>query len=56
VVKELTAPGSAKEKFRANCQAPECGKDFEFEATEARIFEVPVRLFERRHFFRSELR
>jgi hypothetical protein len=56
VVKELTAAGSGKEKFRANCQAPESGKEFEFEASETRIFEVSVPLFERRHFFRSELR
>ena len=56
VVKELTAAGSGKEKFRANCPAPECGKEFEFEASETWVFEVPVPVFERRHFFRSELR
>ena len=56
VVKEPNEPGSGKDKFRANCPAPECGKEFEFEGHETRVFEVPVPLFERRHFFRSELR
>jgi len=55
-LKELTAVGSGKKKFRANCPAPECGKEFEFEASETWVFEVPVPVFERRHFFRSELR
>ena len=46
----------SKEEFRANCPAPECGREFEFEATETHVFELPVPLFERRHFLRSELR
>ena len=33
---------------------PECGKEFEFESGDTRIFEVPLPLFERRHFYRSE--
>ena len=45
----------SKEKFRARCPVPECGKDFEFEIGEPRVFEVPLPLFERRHFYRSEL-
>ena len=48
--------GIQNRKVPANCPAPECGKEFEFEAIETRVFEVPVPLFERRHFFRSELR
>jgi hypothetical protein len=55
----LTRPavvGSGKEKFRAGCAAPECGKEFEFEAGETRVLEVPLALFERRHFYGSELR
>ncbi len=45
----------SKEKCAAICPAPECGREFEFEAGEARVFEVPLPLFERRHFYRSEL-
>ena len=45
----------SKEKFRARCPAPECGKEFEFEIGETRFFELPLSLFERRHFYRSEL-
>src|SRR6266498_273343 len=56
VVKEPSEPGMGKERFRANCPAPECGKEFEFGADETRVFEVPLPLFERRHFYRSELR
>ncbi len=51
-----TALRSDKEKFRAGCPVPECGKEFEFEASETHVFELPLPLFERRHFFRSELR
>lgn len=46
---------SRKEKSLTSCPAAECGKEFEFEASEIRAFEVPVTLFERRHFYRSEL-
>jgi hypothetical protein len=35
---------------------PECGKEFEFEDRETRVFELPPSIFERRHFYRSELR
>jgi len=45
----------SKEKSLAICPAAECGKDFEFEPSETRVFEVPLLLFERRHFYRSEL-
>jgi hypothetical protein len=56
VVKQPTELGSRREKFQAVCPAPECGEDFEFEASETRVFEVPLPLFERRHFYGSELR
>jgi len=55
VVKQKSEPGVSKEKFRARRPVPECGKEFEFETGEIRIFEVPLPLFERRHFYRSEL-
>ena len=55
VVKQQTEDGKNKNKFRENCPAPECGKEFEFETSEARVFDVPLSLFERRHFYRSEL-
>jgi len=34
---------------------PECGKEFASELSETRVFDLPLLLFERRHFFRSEL-
>ena len=55
VVKPQSALVVDKNKFRASCPAPECGRDFELEAVETRLFEVPLPLFERRHFYRSEL-
>ena len=39
----------------ATCTVPECGKKFSFAASDTQIFNVPVTLFERRHFYRSEL-
>lgn len=48
--------GESRIKLRTNCAVPDCGKEFEFERGEARVFEVPLPLFERRHFYRSELR
>lgn len=56
VLTQPTALESSKEKFRAGCPVLECGKEFEFEAGETHVFELPLPLFERRHFFRSELR
>ena len=44
-----------KEKCLAICPAAGCGKEFEFEASETRVFDVPLPFFERRHFYRSEL-
>ena len=55
VVRQQTEGGENKTKFRESCPAPECGKEFEFEAGETRVFEVSLPLFERRHFYRSEL-
>jgi hypothetical protein len=55
VITQQTAPGSAREKFHVRCPAPECGKEFEFHSDETRIFELPLAIFERRHFYRSEL-
>ncbi len=54
MVKQRTEIGETK--VRESCHVPECGKEFEFETGETRVFEVPLRLFERRHFYRSELR
>ena len=44
-----------KDKVRARCLLPECAKEFAFETNETRVFELPPSLFERRHFYRSEL-
>jgi hypothetical protein len=56
VVERELAAGRGQQKFRAMCAVPDCGKDFEFLEGETRIFELPASLFERRHFYRSELR
>lgn len=56
VVGQQAEGGEKKERVRTNCPAPECGKEFDFETGETRVFEVPLSLFERRHFYRSELR
>jgi len=55
VVKEPTERGVGKDTFRANCLAPDCGKAFEFDLGETRVFDLPLPLFERRHFYRSEI-
>ena len=55
VVKEVSERRTVKDRFIANCPAPDCFKAFEFELRETRIFEVPLPLFERRHFYRSEI-
>jgi len=55
VVRQQSELGENKKKFGAICPSPECGKEFEFETGETRVFEVPLPLFERRHFYRSEL-
>ena len=56
VVRQRTEIGETKKKVRESCPVPECGREFEFESGETRVFEVPLPLFERRHFYRSELR
>jgi hypothetical protein len=48
--------GNYKERLNTTCSVPECGKDFAFDGAETQMFELPLRLFERRHFYRSELR
>jgi hypothetical protein len=54
VEREMTREAH-KEKVNAVCPAPECGKQFAFAGGEAKVFELPLNLFERRHFFRSDL-
>ena len=56
VVEREIRSGAKQGKFRATCGVPECGKEFEFEDRETRVFELPPSIFERRHFYRSELR
>lgn len=56
VVRQPAGPDLGKAELHAGCPAPDCGKTFTFEASEPRVFEVPLPLFERRHFYRSELR
>ncbi|HXP17483.1 MAG TPA: hypothetical protein VN868_10300 [Terriglobales bacterium] len=52
--REMTREAN-KEKLNAVCPAPECGKQFAFAGGETKVFELPLNLFERRHFFRSDL-
>lgn len=56
VVRAHAVTGSEPSKIKILCPAPDCGKQFEFDGEEARTFEVPHSLFERGHFYRSELR
>ena len=56
VVEREIRSGAKRGKFRATCGVPECGKEFDFEDRETRVFELPPSIFERRHFYRSELR
>jgi hypothetical protein len=39
----------------ATCTVPQCGGEFSFVDGDTKVFELPVTLFERRHFYRSEL-
>ena len=43
-------------KVKTSCPVSDCHKHFEFAGDEIRTFEVPVAIFERRHFYRSELK
>jgi hypothetical protein len=57
VVRETGARGIDLQSVTLNttCTVPQCGREFSFEAGDTLIFELPVTLFERRHFYRSEL-
>ena len=46
---------SKQPKGKIVCEGPDCAREFVFDWDEARTFELPHRLFERRHFYRSEL-
>lgn len=48
-IKDETMP------LTTNCTVPECAREFSFVVGDTQIFELPVTLFERRHFYRSEL-
>ena len=54
VEREMTRETN-KEKLNTTCPGPECGKQFSFAVGETKVFELPLNLFERRHFYRSEL-
>jgi hypothetical protein len=56
IVRAHAECGSEPSKLKGFCPARDCGKEFEFDWQEARTFEVPLSLFERGHFYRSELR
>jgi hypothetical protein len=56
-VRGSSARGINDEKMplKTTCTVPECTKEFSFVVGDTQIFELPVSLFERRHFYRSEL-
>jgi hypothetical protein len=56
VLPAFNETGSERSKMRTSCPAPDCDRAFEFDRDETRTFELPLALFERRHFYRSELR
>lgn len=51
----IEARNGSNVRFQATCTVPECGQKFSFETEDAHTFEVPLSLFERRYFYRSEL-
>lgn len=55
VIRAQTEFELEKSKIKMCCPGPECGKEFEFDRAETRVFELPLLLFERRYFYRSEL-
>ncbi len=55
MVKQPSLVNRGEEKLRANCPVPECGREVAFELGETRVFELPLLLFEGRHFYRSLL-
>ena len=44
VVKEPAERGVDMDTFKAHCPAPECGRAFEFELGETRVFDLPLPL------------
>ena len=55
VLRSRNETGSSASKFKTFCPAPGCNREFEFTPEETQTFEVSLALFERRHFYRSEL-
>lgn len=56
VVRESSARGINDETMplKTTCTVPDRAREFSFVARDTQIFELPVTLFERRHFYRSE--
>jgi hypothetical protein len=53
---EKIADSSSKNlSVRTTCSMPECAREFSFDGEDTHVFEVPLHLFERRYFYRSEL-
>jgi hypothetical protein len=55
VVLRPHAASGSESKIKTFCRAPDCAKEFEFDWQEMRTLELPLSLFERGHFYRSEL-
>jgi hypothetical protein len=51
-IAETSSKGSPA---RVTCATPDCAREFSFDAVDTRIFDLPLYLFERRYFYRSEL-
>lgn len=54
IVRSVSEVGRAL-KTKTVCPVTDCYREFEFSWDETQTFEVPLALFERRHFYRSEL-
>lgn len=55
VLPSRVAIDESQPKSKIRCAAPDCCREFEFNWDEIRTFDLPFLLFERRHFYRSEL-
>ena len=55
VLRSESDTNAKQAKTKTLCSAPDCGKEFAFAWDEARILDLPLGLFERRYFYRSEL-
>src|SRR5258708_7272819 len=51
----ISGQANCRDVLSTTCPVQECRKEFLFEEAESRLFDLPLLLFERRHFYRSDL-